>query len=99
MLIFHVFRTNNELRDSDGEVDLIEGLRSELQAMESGLRNGGLGGVDNYTDWEKKLENAKTIKEFVSIPIYVMLHECPMCNSRFLARLSNDFKLKLIDSI
>ena len=65
-----VCRTNNELRDSDGEVDLIEGLRSELQAMESGLRNGGLGGVDNYPDWEKKIQNAKTIKEFVSILFY-----------------------------
>ena len=40
--------------------------------MESGLRNGGLGGVDNYTDWEKKLQNAKAIKEFVSVLFYVL---------------------------
>ena len=52
--------------DSDGDVELVEGFRSELLAMESGLRNGGLGGVDKYTDWEKKLKAAKTIKEFVS---------------------------------
>ena len=60
------YSTNNEQQDSDGDVELVEGLRSELLAMESGLRNGGLGGVDNYSDWEKKLQAAKTIKEFVS---------------------------------
>lgn len=42
--------------------------------MESGLRNGGLGGVDNYTDWEKKLQNAKTIKEFVSVIFMILCH-------------------------
>ena len=44
--------------------------------MESGLRNGGLGGVDNYADWEKKLQNAKTIKEFVSVLFYDIVSYC-----------------------
>ena len=37
--------------------------------IEMRLRNGGLGGVDNFTDWEKNIEKAQTIPEFVSILI------------------------------
>ena len=54
------------METSDGEADLVDGFRSEMLAMEMGLRNGGLGGVSNFPEWEKKLTDAKTIKEFVS---------------------------------
>ena len=36
--------------------------------LEMRLRNGGLGGVDNFTDWEKNINKAKKIQEFVSNP-------------------------------
>ena len=39
----------------------------ELLDVETRLRNGGLGGVDEYADWEKKLQSAMTIEQFVSM--------------------------------
>ena len=50
----------------DGDTEMLEGFKAEMMDMEMRLRNGGLGGVNNFTDYEKRLENAKTIKELVS---------------------------------
>ncbi len=50
---------------TDGDTEMLEGFKAELMDMEMRLRNGGLGGVDNFSGYEKRLENAKTIKELV----------------------------------
>ena len=34
--------------------------------IEMRLRSGGLGGIDNFTDWEKNLQKATGIQDFVS---------------------------------
>ncbi len=67
-------REVNETSESDGDMDLKEGFRNELLAMETSLRNGGLGGVDKYPDWEKRLKSANSLDEFVSVT--VCLGEC-----------------------
>ncbi|XP_061178155.1 tyrosine-protein kinase BAZ1B-like isoform X1 [Saccostrea echinata] len=64
-------RTNLELRDCDGEKGLMEAykktseyneneahFKKELLDTELRLRNGGLGGVDDFPVWEKKLETS-----------------------------------------
>ncbi|PVD33659.1 hypothetical protein C0Q70_04917 [Pomacea canaliculata] len=52
-------RNNLELRDSDGNVEMIAGFKKELADIELRLRNGGLGGVQNYSSWEAKLMAAE----------------------------------------
>lgn len=54
-------RNNLELRDSDGQVEMAAGFKKELADIELRLRNGGLGGVPNYTTWEAKLMSAEDI--------------------------------------
>ncbi|XP_055996600.1 tyrosine-protein kinase BAZ1B-like isoform X2 [Ostrea edulis] len=54
-------RTNLELRDCDGEQGLIDAYKKELLDTELKLRNGGLGGVDEFAIWEKKLETSTDI--------------------------------------
>ena len=39
----------------------------ELEDIEVRLRHGGLGGVPNFDAWTKKLANASTVQDFVSI--------------------------------
>ncbi|XP_055899439.1 tyrosine-protein kinase BAZ1B-like [Biomphalaria glabrata] len=56
-------RTNLELRDSDGDVEMVEGFKKELSDMELRLRNGGLGGVKDYDEWEATLMKATEISE------------------------------------
>ena len=55
---------------------MVEGLREELLDMEMRLRNGGLGGVDNFKEWEKKIQDASTLSEFVSeiVPFYAYFY-------------------------
>ncbi|XP_013403030.1 tyrosine-protein kinase BAZ1B [Lingula anatina] len=56
-------RTNNELRTYDGETELWEGFKQELLETESRLRNGGLGGVENFDKWQAQLLKAKDVKD------------------------------------
>ncbi|XP_077978529.1 LOW QUALITY PROTEIN: tyrosine-protein kinase BAZ1B-like [Glandiceps talaboti] len=51
------------LRDSDGKQELLDNFKQDLLDTETRLRKGGLGGVDNYDKWEKKLINATKVKE------------------------------------
>lgn len=64
-------RTNLELRDCDGEKGLLDAykktseideiephFKKELLDTELKLRNGGLGGVEDFPVWEKKLETS-----------------------------------------
>ena len=55
--------------DNDPSYDnnVIEGLREELNEIELRLKNGGLGGVNNYISWENQLKESFTIQQFVSI--------------------------------
>ncbi|XP_059141416.1 tyrosine-protein kinase BAZ1B-like isoform X2 [Physella acuta] len=56
-------RTNLELRDSDGDVEMMAGFKKELSDMELRLRNGGLGGVSDFDEWESKLMDATEIAD------------------------------------
>ncbi|XP_078333883.1 tyrosine-protein kinase BAZ1B-like isoform X2 [Crassostrea virginica] len=71
-------RSNLELRDFDGEKGLLEAFwkpsdsdenephfKKELLDIELKLRNGGLGGVEDFPVWEKKLETSTNIKNLV----------------------------------
>ncbi|KAL5007746.1 hypothetical protein ScPMuIL_016552 [Solemya velum] len=55
-------RNNKELRDSDGDKEMMEGIKKELLETELKLRNGGLGGVPHFDIWDKKLESAVEIQ-------------------------------------
>jgi hypothetical protein len=48
-------------------------LLQELQDMEVRLRHGGLGGVSSFERWDKKLLAAKTVKDFVSYVIVMLI--------------------------
>ncbi|XP_053384171.1 tyrosine-protein kinase BAZ1B-like isoform X2 [Mercenaria mercenaria] len=56
--IYRQQRSNLELRDCDGDKEMIESLKKELLETELRLRNGGLGGVDDFPTWNTKLETA-----------------------------------------
>ena len=45
---------------------MIEGMRQELMDLELRIRHGGLGGVDDFTTWEKQCETAEQLQDFVS---------------------------------
>ena len=45
---------------------LYEIFREELGDLELRIRHGGLGGVDNYTTWEKQLQTSTEVQDFVS---------------------------------
>ena len=55
-----------ELRESDGNKEMMESFKSELSDIELRLRNGGLGGVDGFEDWENKLMEATDVQTMVS---------------------------------
>ncbi len=65
---------NEQTEVVDGDTEMLEGFKAEMMDMEMRLRNGGLGGVNNFTDYEKRLENAKTIKELVSNPSVIVTY-------------------------
>ncbi|XP_060064510.1 tyrosine-protein kinase BAZ1B-like [Ylistrum balloti] len=58
-----------ELRDSDGDKEMLDGFRQELLDTETKLRYGGLGGVDNFDTWESGLETASDVSEFAKLMI------------------------------
>ncbi|CAG5121191.1 unnamed protein product, partial [Candidula unifasciata] len=60
-VIIQAQRTNLELRDSDGDTEMLAAFKKELSDMELRLRNGGLGGVPNYDKWETELMEATDI--------------------------------------
>ncbi|XP_021346334.1 tyrosine-protein kinase BAZ1B-like isoform X2 [Mizuhopecten yessoensis] len=62
--IFQRTRASCELRDSDGDKEMLDGFRKELLDTEMKLRYGGLGGVDKFEAWEEKLESATDIAVF-----------------------------------
>ncbi|XP_005096072.1 tyrosine-protein kinase BAZ1B [Aplysia californica] len=57
--IIQAQRMNLELRDSDGDVEMVAGFKKELSDMELRLRNGGLGGVPKFDAWESRLMDTK----------------------------------------
>ncbi|KAK6190909.1 hypothetical protein SNE40_002675 [Patella caerulea] len=57
-------RTNLELRDSDGDVEILAGIRREILEMEVRLRNGGLGGVPDFSVWEQKVLTCEKLDVF-----------------------------------
>ncbi|KAL4225144.1 Tyrosine-protein kinase baz1b [Mactra antiquata] len=59
--IFRQQRCNNELRDCDGDKEMIESFKRELLETELRLRNGGLGGVDDFDKWNVILETATEV--------------------------------------
>lgn len=59
--IIQAQRTNLALRDCDGEKEMVEGFKKELADMELRLRNGGLGGVEDYEKFEARLAAATDI--------------------------------------
>ncbi|KAL3841380.1 hypothetical protein ACJMK2_019534 [Sinanodonta woodiana] len=67
-------RNNKELRDSDGDKEMLEVFKKELQDTELKLRNGGLGGVPNFQIWDTKLTTATDIKELAGILLEVQEH-------------------------
>ncbi|XP_041365624.1 tyrosine-protein kinase BAZ1B-like [Gigantopelta aegis] len=72
--IIQAQRTNLELRDSDGEVEMLAGFRKELLDTELRLRNGGLGGVPDFAKWEEKILSTKDISELGSCLKDVQAH-------------------------
>lgn len=54
-------RNNLELRDSEGNEEMVAGFKKELSDVETRLRNGGLGGVANYAQWEAQLMSTTDI--------------------------------------
>lgn len=60
--------------------DATEGYRAEMFDMEMRLRNGGLGGVDNFTDWDKKLQTTQSVKELAEC----LLETQKFVNEKFL---------------
>nr|KAG5694161.1 hypothetical protein BaRGS_001488 [Batillaria attramentaria] len=67
-------RNNLELRDSDGQVEMIAGFKKELAEFELRLRNGGLGGVQNYAAWEAKLMSAENIPTMAACMLEMQEH-------------------------
>ncbi|KAK3101036.1 hypothetical protein FSP39_000430 [Pinctada imbricata] len=60
--IFKASRKEKELRDSDGDKDMEGSFKKELLETEIRLRHGGLGGVTDFPEWEKRLETAEDFK-------------------------------------
>ncbi|XP_064601605.1 tyrosine-protein kinase BAZ1B-like [Liolophura sinensis] len=56
-------RTNNELRESDGNEEMLAGFKKELLDLELRLRNGQLGGVPDLATWEAKLMDSTKIED------------------------------------
>ena len=53
--------------DEANEDPMISGIRDELGDMELRIRNGGLGGVDDYMTWSTRLTTSQEITDFVSV--------------------------------
>ncbi|CAL1535554.1 unnamed protein product [Lymnaea stagnalis] len=64
-------RTKLELRDSDGDVEMMASFKRELSDMELRLRNGGLGGVPNFNEWEARLMEAIDISVLIECLLQV----------------------------
>ncbi|XP_077863492.1 tyrosine-protein kinase BAZ1B-like [Saccoglossus kowalevskii] len=62
-------RSSPDLRDINGDQELLESFKEDLLETETRVRKGGLGGVDQYEIWEKKLETAVKIKDLGALLI------------------------------
>ncbi|XP_033752647.1 tyrosine-protein kinase BAZ1B-like isoform X2 [Pecten maximus] len=63
-----------ELRDSDGDKEMLNGFKQELLDTETKLRYGGLGGVNGFEVWEARLESTTDIAEFGKLMIQTQEH-------------------------
>ncbi|KAH3882244.1 tyrosine-protein kinase BAZ1B-like [Dreissena polymorpha] len=56
----------DQIKDSDGDKEMLEIFQKELLDTEVKLRNGGLGGVEDFDAWSVKLETANTLEPLIS---------------------------------
>ncbi|XP_022094997.1 tyrosine-protein kinase BAZ1B-like isoform X3 [Acanthaster planci] len=56
-------RSGPELRESDGPRELLQSLREDLLDIESHIRQGNLGGVEDPQRWEEQVKTATKLKD------------------------------------
>ncbi|CAH1232867.1 BAZ1B [Branchiostoma lanceolatum] len=64
-------KRNQQLRSSDGDQELLDAYKRDLEEIESKLEKGGLGNVENPAKWLKRLEKTDKISELGSLLVEV----------------------------
>ncbi|KAI8504967.1 Tyrosine-protein kinase baz1b [Branchiostoma belcheri] len=64
-------KRNQQLRSSDGDQELLDAYKRDLEEIETKLEKGGLGGVENPAKWLKRLEKTDKISELGSLLVEV----------------------------
>lgn len=74
LALYRQKRYNMELRDCDGDKEMLNTLKKELLETELRLCHGGLGGVDDFKIWSSRLETAEDVATLADC-----LLECQAC--------------------
>ncbi|XP_078679744.1 tyrosine-protein kinase BAZ1B-like isoform X3 [Branchiostoma floridae x Branchiostoma belcheri] len=64
-------KRSQQLRSSDGDQELLDAYKRDLEEIETKLEKGGLGGVENPAKWLKRLEKTDKMSELGSLLVEV----------------------------
>eukprot|EP00058_Branchiostoma_floridae_P006406 XP_002591894.1 hypothetical protein BRAFLDRAFT_125529 [Branchiostoma floridae] len=64
-------KRNQQLRSSDGDQELLDAYKRDLEEIETKLEKGGLGNVENPAKWLKRLEKTDKLSELGSLLVEV----------------------------
>ncbi|XP_072016155.1 tyrosine-protein kinase BAZ1B-like [Amphiura filiformis] len=94
-LTFLSRRSGPDLRDSDGPKELLDSFREDMSDLELNIRQGQLGGVNNFEKWEKKLLAGSKLKDLGAL----MIESFHGVNPKFLQGILAPPKAKPVETI